>query len=210
MKIKIPSKETWPEFALEMEKLIVAGCNEYDMQKYLKDNRWILLVMFGENEGVCFTEYEVEAGERSDFFVVAGGSFPDATFIELKSPQAKLFNDDNRKMSSSLNEAMTKTLNKMFMVNSNYDYHYELLGRQLDELSRGIKNWYQGVYTNELGRRFEIPFEKFITYHAAIVLGRDGEIQRNDRFREGVSRFLGGIKLYTYDSILRKLRAYSE
>ena len=207
MQIEIPERSEWSRYGNELWQRIESGAKEPAIQKYLKDNPWILLAHFAHQEGVCFTEYHLGPDERTDFMIVHGRSFPDITMIELKSPQAPLFTSDG-KMSKELNEGMTMTLNRMFMVNNEYDHHYNRISNEIDELFRSVRRSYQGVYAKYTKGNFEVPFAKYAKFWGVVVIGRESDLNRDHRFREGVARFLGHIKIHTYDSIINTLREF--
>jgi hypothetical protein len=208
MKIEIPEKDSWSKYADEIEAKIYGGATEPDMLGYFAEQPWILLVMFAHHyEGVCFREYELCDEERPDFLLVHSRSYPDATMIEFKSPQAKMFTQRGT-MSAELNEAVTSTLNRMFMTDIDYEHHFNRLSKQVEDLWTGIRQPYHGVYHGPLTTNFTIPFQKHVKFWSKIIVGRDSGLTRDNNFREGVGRFLGRIELLTYDSILRTLRKY--
>jgi hypothetical protein len=208
MKIDIPDKSLWSAHADQIEDKITKGADEPAMLEYFAEHPWILLVMFAHHyEGVCFREYELCDEERPDFLLVHGRSFPDATMIEFKTPQAKMFTQRGT-MSAELNEAVTSTLNRMFMTEIDYDHHFNRLSKQVEELWTNTRRPYHGVYHGPLTTNFTVPFEKHVKFWSKIIIGRDSGLTRDSHFREGVGRFLGRIELLTYDSILRTLRKY--
>ncbi len=208
MKIDIPDKSFWHLFADEIEAKIEGGCGEPEMLAYFGAYPWILLVMFAHHyEGVCFKEYELCDGERPDFLLVHGRSFPDVTMLEFKTPQAKMFTQRGT-MSSELNDAITTTLNRMFIAEIDYDHHHERLSRQVEELWGNHSRPYQGVFHGPLSTNFTIPFTRRVNFWSTIIIGRDSGRTKDYHFREGIGRFLGCVKLLSYDSILKTLRKY--
>lgn len=210
MEIVVPSKETWHEYAKEIEDKMDAGCDEPAMLEYFGQNQWILLAKFTKRcEGVCYKEYELCDEERPDFLLVHDGSFPDATMVEFKTPQTSLFNSKGN-MSPKLNEAITSTIGRMFMCSIEYKHHYDRLSRQTDDLLSSRRRPYQGVYHGNIRRNFEVPFQKHLKFRAAIIIGRDSGLPREIDFRSGIAKFLGDVEILTYDSILRELRSYQK
>lgn len=204
MEIEIPERELWEQYGKTLEQMIEAGAKEPEVQKFFRDNPWILLIHFGHQEGVCYTEYFLGPDERTDFLLIHGRSFPDVTLIELKSPQANLFTKDG-KMTKELNEGMVMTLNRLFMVNHEYDHFYNRLSNETDELYKDVKRSYQGVYAKYTKGNFQVPFAKFIKFGGVVVIGRESNLKSDHRFRDSVNRFLGQIKIQTYDSIINTL-----
>jgi hypothetical protein len=208
MKIDIPDKSLWHGFADEIERMISNGCDEPEMLEYFGRNPWILLVMFAHHyEGVCFKEYELCDGERPDFLLVYGRSFPDVAMIEFKTPQAQMFTKRGT-MSPELNVALTAAINRMFVTEVDYDHHFQRLSDQVERLWKNLDRPYQGVFHGHLRTNFTIPFEKHVKFWSKIIIGRDSGLKKDAHFREGIGRFLGRIELMTYDSILRILRKY--
>ena len=208
-KIEIPPKDKWVRYADELQKKIAAGADEPELQAYLATNPWILLAVFGHDaEGFVFTEYLIADGEKSDFVIITGRSYPEVHLIELKTPKAELFIQSGR-MSEKFNDGLMQSLNRMFILMNENDYHQNRFRISCDEVVRGEREHYQGRWAGPVTSNFTIPFPtaKPCSWQAKIVIGMDPKSERDDIFRSNFRDHFR-IEVMHWDRLIRQLRKY--
>ncbi|MGN6236152.1 Shedu anti-phage system protein SduA domain-containing protein [Dyella sp.] len=202
---KLNKKQITSHLGVLKDLLKSKRTDEKTILHYLANHQDLVLHIFGNRgEGFCFREYHLCSGEKPDFFLLHGNSYPHLLSIEFKSPKAKLLTKQGL-MSRWMNDAITASLNRAFWSENNRASLDDRLARQTNDAMIG-KSHYHCIFTPEVTSNFSIPLHKpSEKFESIIIIGRDTDTMTDDALRNMISKQLKNTSLWTYDTLLRRL-----
>jgi hypothetical protein len=160
----------------------------------------------GHGEGAVFSEYELAPGQRPDHLLLGGRSFSaDVTLVELKWPSAGLLKA-NGSMTESLNNAISKTVQRQSLLLEGKQHYLSLFTRQIDDLVSRRRAHFKGVIDRLIGSKLRLPLEDYHVRAKIMIGSRGRQSEEERRFRGSFYHPAGNIEIVPFDRVLDFLR----
>jgi antiviral defense system Shedu protein SduA len=201
-----PPKSEYESHATALEAIIAADRPEMEFRTYFTVNPWILSLAFGHGEGAVFSEYELAPGQRPDHLLLGGRSrLAYVTLIELKLPSAGLLKA-NGSMTESLNNAISKTVQRRTLLVEGEQHYLSIFTRQIDDLVSGRRAHFKGVVDRFIGSKLRLPLEDYHVWAKIIIGSRGRQSEEERRFRGSYFDPAGNVEIVPFDRVLDFLR----
>ena len=207
MHLTFPPKSQWPVYADKLEKKLKRGDHEVEIRKFLTKHPWILALEFGGGEGAIFSEYRLASNQQPDHLILSGRShYADITLVELKHPKARLLTAAGNSMTSYMNQALTKTIQRQDILRRRKGYFLSEFNEQIDELLNKRSRPFQGVIDPYIKGKLRLPLYEYKVRSRIVIGRREFETVKEWKYRMSIWDGNNPTEIIPYDRLLERLR----